>query len=808
MPIGANRAGEALVLARGMHYDESLVARSFGSNADLIMTETLIAIIGLPFCLALIALVMPLRWVGAVALLAPAGVFAMAVRYWPEVAAGSTQIVPIGGLPDLFSLNLRVDQLGIFFVLLTAGIGLATVQYARGYFGEKSSRLFWSALLAFMGAMIGLALADSLILLFVFWEVTTITSFLLIGMHFDEEGSRQGAVQSFLVTGAGGLALLAGIALIGGRAGTFDLSALAAQKETILADPMHRIGLVLMLLGALTKSAQFPFHFWLPGAMAAPTPVSAFLHSAAMVKAGILLIGRLLPVFGESELWLPVLTTVGLATYVITGWLALRATDLKELLAFSTAGFLGLITAFYGYAGRDGSSAEFLHILNHATYKAALFFLVGWLDKASGTRDLGLLESQRWWSRSRPAAVLFGIGTLAMAGLPMTLGFMSKEEFYEIVMGGKFERLTPALVAVIVGSSLMVAYSLKIFIGVFFGSHLPSAEKGVPPEKRSSWLLTVPGILLTVQVVGGLVPNWLLSEVLSPGHEWPASPAIWHYVDALLVISLVSYAAGLALFFGWQAARRMPEVPGPTVAAETLSNGTIALAEWWTRVAQEGGHPRYLSVILLTFVAAGMLGLGYGGASLADLVGPWGPDSFVGLIPALMIVTAAVFLLVLRRRIAKLIMLTVAGYGTVVVYMIYQAPDLALTQILTEAVALILLLLIFRQLPDLGPDPRSNRQKVVHGTVSALVGLTLACLTWGAASHSPSERAGAEHLRLSRSEALGENVVNVILTDFRAVDTLGEIVVLALAALGVVVLYRAKGRSNRIKERATQERGS
>jgi NADH:ubiquinone oxidoreductase subunit 5 (subunit L)/multisubunit Na+/H+ antiporter MnhA subunit len=668
--------------------------------------------------------------------------------------------------------------------------------------------LFWSALLAFMGAMIGLALADSLILLFVFWEVTTITSFLLIGMHYDEEGSRQGAVQSFLVTGAGGLALLAGIALIGGRAGTFDLSALAAQKETILADPVHRIGLVLMLLGALTKSAQFPFHFWLPGAMAAPTPVSAFLHSAAMVKAGILLIGRLLPVFGESDVWLPVLATVGLTTYVITGWLALRATDLKELLAFSTAGFLGLITAFYGYAGRQGSEAEFLHILNHAAYKAALFFLVGWLDKASGTRDLGLLESQRWWSRSRPAAVLFGIGTLAMAGLPMTLGFMSKEEFYEIVMGGKFDGLTPALAAVIVGSSLMVAYSLKIFIGVFFGSQVPSTGQGTPPEKRSAWLLIVPGILLAVQVVGGLVPHWLLGEVLSPGHEWPSSPAIWHYVDALLVISLISYAAGLVLFLGWHVARRLPGIPGPKVIAEALSNGVVAIAEWWTRVAQAGGHPRYLSVILLTFVAAGALGLGHGRATLADLIGPWGPNSFVGLLPALMILTAAVFLLVLRRRISKLIMLTVAGYGIVVVYMIYQAPDLALTQILTEAVALILLLLIFRQLPDLGPDRRSIGQKVVHGAVSSLVGLTLAGLAWGSASQSPGDRAGAEHLRLSGSEQLGENVVNVILTDFRALDTLGEIIVLALAALGVAVLYRARRRSSRSERPSAQERGA
>jgi formate hydrogenlyase subunit 3/multisubunit Na+/H+ antiporter MnhD subunit/multisubunit Na+/H+ antiporter MnhB subunit len=645
--------------------------------------------------------------------------------------------------------------------------------------------------------MIGLALAESLVLFFVFWELTTVTSFLLIGMQFEEAEARRGAIQSFLVTGAGGLALLGGIGLVGARSGTFNLSELAGQAGSIAGDPVLRVALMLMLVGAFAKSAQFPLHFWLPGAMAAPTPVSAFLHSAAMVKAGILLIGRLLPIFGTSDLWVPTLATVGLATYVITGWLALRATDLKELLAYSTSGFLGLIVAFYGFAGRQGSaSGELLHILNHATYKAALFFLVGWLDEAAGTRDLLLLRSRRVLGRSRAAAVLFAVGTIAMAGLPMTLGFVSKEEFYGIVLGGDFDRITPAIAAVTVGSALMVAYSLKILIGVFSGGERREEAGGHPPESISRWLLIVPGILLMVQVVGGLVPDWLLSRVVAPGTDWPSSPAVWHHIDAKLAISLVAYGVGAVLYLGWELARRVPAFPGPQQAADGLARASGRLASRFGDAVQAGGYPRYLSVILLAVVALTASELARGGTIPADLVGPWGPDLRMGIVFAAIAAVGGWLLVVMPSRLAKVLMLSVLGLGVIGVFVLYRAPDLALTQILTDTISLIMLLLVLRNLPEARPGRRGWARVLFHGSASVGIGVAMAALTWGAASHRAGRSSGDAHLGLALPEGGGSNVVNVILTDIRAADTLGEVAVLAIAALGVVVLHRAsrKGR--------------
>lgn len=756
------------------------------------MTGSLIAIIGVPFVVAALAATMPGRWAGRLALLAPIAVLAMAAPLWPRVMDGSTTaIVPMAGLPGLFSLDLRVDRLGVFFVLLTGGVGLGTVQYARGYFGEESSGLFWAALLAFLGAMLGLALSDSLVLLFVFWELTTVSSFLLIGMHTEEAESRRGAIQSFLVTGIGGLALLAGIGLVGARAGTFDLSGLAARADAIVGDPVLRVALVLMLAGAFAKSAQFPLHFWLPGAMAAPTPVSAFLHSAAMVKAGILLIGRLLPVFGASDLWMPTLVAVGLTTYVVTGWLALRATDLKELLAYSTSGFLGLIVAFYGFAGRQGSaSGELLHIFNHATYKAALFFLVGWLDEAAGTRDLVRLGSKRVLKRSRAAAGLFALGTAAMAGLPLTLGFVSKEEFYGIVLGGEFERITPTIAAVALGSALMVGYSLKVFVRVFLGGERREEVEGRPPEQLSRWLLIVPGILLVVQVVGGIVPHWLLSRVVSPGHDWPGSPAVWHHVDPRLWMSLVAYGSGAVLFLGWEWSRRVPGLPGPQSAAEWLARASTAGAGRFADAMQAGGYPRYLSVILLAIVALSAAELSRDGTAMADLAGPWGPDLGMGAVFGAVAAAGGVLLVAMPSRLARVILLSVVGFGVIGIFVLFRAPDLALTQILTDTISLILLLLILRHLPE----PRSGRRgwpkMLLNGAASIGIGLVMAALTWSAASHRATSTSGDAQLLLAEPRGGGQNVVNVILTDIRGGDTMGEVVVLAIAALGVVVLHR------------------
>jgi multicomponent K+:H+ antiporter subunit A len=765
------------------------------------MLLTLVSIIGIPFLIAGLALVIgrwSVSWTGRLALLAPALVLVLGLPLWWEVAAGAQILVPLRWFPTLgLSASLRVDRLGVFFVLLIGGIGLGIVQYSRYYLGPKATGGFWAMLLAFMGSMLGIVLADSLLLLFVFWEMTTITSALLIGLDFEKAEARRGAIQAFLVTGLGGLAMLAGIALLGQMAGTYELSALTMRRETILANPLHVIALLLLLLGAFTKSAQFPFHFWLPDAMAAPAPISAYLHSATMVKAGVFLMGRLFPIFAESPIWLPLLATVGLTTFFIAGWNAVRAYDLKQLLAHSTVAYLGVLTALYGFYARVGTQGELLNFANHALYKSSLFLLIGWVEKTMGTRDLAILERERWFRREPAGAVLIGIGALAMAGLPFLLGFMSKEVFYEAVIGEHFEGLTFALVVTVLASALAMTYGLKVFVGTFWGREEPPHDRGYPRHEISAWLLIVPAILLVPQVVGGVVPGWFLGSVLEPGTQWPEGFAVWHHVDVLLALSLSTFTLGIGGYFVWRRLAALPVAPGPQRVATGMAEGAVGHARWLSRAIQAGGHPRYLSVILLASVAAMAGGIAWRGVVPGALVNGWGPDASLALLPALAIMGAAVLAVVVPQRIAKVVVMAVVGYGIAVFYIVFRAPDLALTQILVETVSLILLLLIFRRMPRLDADRRTAGQKLLHGAVAVVTGLAMGALTWAAGTHQALNRAGYEQLALSLPVAKGENVVNVILVDFRGVDTFGEIMVLSIAALGAVALFRARrGRGN------------
>lgn len=764
-------------------------------NAGGIPLPLLVAIVAIPFGVALLALLLPARWAGRLALVAPAAVLTVGVPLWAESTAGGVRVVPIEWFPTLgITAGLRVDRLGAFFVLLVAGIGLGVVQYARHYLAEKGTPAFWAALLSFMGAMLGIVLSDSLVLLFVFWELTTITSALLIGMDHEQEEARRGAVQAFLVTGAGGLALLAGIVLLGQVAGTYDLSGLEARADAIVADPRHRVPLALLLVGAFTKSAQFPFHFWLPGAMAAAAPVSAYLHSATMVKAGVFLLGRLFPVFQGSDLWLPVLATVGLTTFLVGGWNAVRAWDVKQLLAHSTVAYLGALTALYGFYARVGLHGELLNILNHALYKSSLFLLAGWLEKAAGTRDLSLLEREAWVQRAPVAAALVGVGAFAMAGLPFVLGFMSKEALYSAVAGGKVEGLRLALAVAVVGSTLATIYALKLLVGAFWGPRPPPEHRGAPRERISPWLLIVPGVLLVPQVVGGVIPGWFLGSVLEPDAEWPRGIAFWRHLDVKLALSLGILVFGIAGFRTWRRLAALPAPPGMRRAGELLAFGTLRSAAWVSRSVQAGGHPRYVAVTLLTAVAAMGAAFVSAGGGVPELPRGWGPDARLGWLPATAVAVGALLSVAAVSRVTKAVMLAVAGYGMAIVYVLFRAPDLALTQLLVETVSLILVLLFFRRLPRMDPDPRSGATRVAHGAVAGVVGIAMAGLAWTAASHDAPGRAGAAQLALSKPAAKGENAVNVILVDFRGADTLGEIVVLAIAVLGVTALVRTGRR--------------
>jgi multicomponent K+:H+ antiporter subunit A len=765
------------------------------------MLTSLVLIILVPFLAAGVVLLVAGRFphlAGLVALLAPVVVALLGLPVWGEVAAGAVHVYPVEWIPGMgIGAGLRADRLGAFFVLLIGIIGIGVVQYARHYLGPKATGGFWALLLAFTGAMLGIVLSDGLVLLFVFWEITTITSALLIGMDFENEESRRGAVQAFLVTGLGGLSLLGGIALLGLIGGTFQVSELTARSAEILADPLHVPALLLILVGAFTKSAQFPFHFWLPGAMAAPAPVSAFLHSATMVKAGIFLLGRLFPVFHASELWLPVLATVGLTTFFVAGWNAVRAYDLKQLLAHSTVAYLGVLTALYGFYARVGLQGELLNIMNHALYKSSLFLLVGWLEKAAGTRDLAVLERERWVGRAPFAAALFGIGAFAMAGLPFVLGFMSKETFYGAVAGDKIENLTLSLAAAVAASTLATIYALKLFVGTFWGPEPPVTDRGYPPHKISRWLLFVPAVLLVPQVVGGVLPGWFLGGVLEPGGVWPEGLAVWQHADVKLALSLGILLFGVGGFLIWRRLAALPLPPGSQRLGEGLAEGALRHASWLSHALQRGGHPRFLSVILVSAIGAMAAGLLLWGGGTRELGLIRGPNLELIWIPTLVVCIASVLTVVLPGRIQKVIVMAVVGYGMAVFYVMFRAPDLALTQLLVETVSLLLILLIFRRIPRPTHWPRPPVQRLAHLAVAVATGAAMGLLAWTAGSYAAPDRTGTEQLALSLPEAKGANVVNVILVDFRGVDTLGEAVVLVIAMLGAVALFNTGRRRAR-----------
>jgi multicomponent K+:H+ antiporter subunit A len=757
------------------------------------MLASLLLIIGVPFLVAALALALARRsvdWAGRLALLAPATVVVLGIPLWQAVAAGGVIVIPLEWFPTLgFSANLRVDRLGMFFVLLIGIVGLGIVQYSRYYLGANATGGFWGLLLSFMGAMLGIVLSDSLLLLFVFWELTTITSALLIGLDFADAKARRGAIQAFLVTGLGGLSLLAGIVLLGQIGGSYDLSTLAARSEQILAHPWSLAALLLMLGGAFTKSAQFPFHFWLPGAMAAPAPISAYLHSATMVKAGVFLLGRMFPVFAESPVWLPLLATVGLVTFFVAGWNAVRAYDLKQLLAHSTVAYLGVLTALYGFYARVGLQGEVVNILNHALYKSSLFLLIGWLEKAAGTRDLAVLQRERWLGREWQAAVLFGVGAFAMAGLPFVLGFVAKDTFYLAVAGGPVEGLTLALAITVLASTLATIYALKIFAGTFLGPEDPPVDRGYPRYKISRWLLIVPAILLLPQVIGGVVPGWYLGMVVEPGTTWGA--AFWTYVDVKAMLSVGIIVAGVIGYVYWERLAALPEAPGPQHVSDGLAEGALGYATWQSRFVQAGGHPRYIAITFLTAVAAIVGGLAWGGFLPEQLRLVWGPDIQLAWLPAMAIIAGAILTVLVRSRIGKLVMLALVGFGMAVYYVLFRAPDLALTQLLVETISLILLLLVFRMLPKLTVDRRPAGTRLAHATVAVTVGAFMGAFAWAAGSYPAANRAGAEQLLLSLPVAEGRNVVNVILVDFRGIDTFGEAAVLLIAALGAIALFRA-----------------
>ena len=717
----------------------------------------------------------------------------------PSVFGGEVLRWSVEWLPGVgLDFGFRMDGLAWLFALLICAIGALVVLYAAYYLHQEDpAARFFQFLLLFMGAMLGLVLADNLLLIVVFWEATSLTSFLLIGYWHGREDARQGARMAFTITGAGGLALLGGVILIGQIVGSFRLEDVLGAGATIRASPLYLPALVLVLLGAFTKSAQFPFHFWLPHAMAAPTPVSAYLHSATMVKAGVFLLARFYPALGQSDAWFWLVSLTGLTTLIVGAYLAIFQHDLKGLLAYSTISHLGLITLLFGLDDSLAVVAGVFHLVNHATFKASLFMAAGIIDHETGTRDMrrlnGLLKYMPW------TAALAMVASAAMAGVPLLNGFLSKEMFFGVAVA----KHGPGLMSVVlpIGATIAgvfsVAYSARFIHDVFFNGEPVGLDR--MPHEPPRFMRVPVEILVFICLAVGIAPGFtvgpLLEVAASAALQGPLpdySLALWHGFNLPLLMSAVAMGGGVLLYFSLHRIvnlHRVTLIPrGGREAFAFLVESGIGAARDLTLVLQNGSLQRYLVLLVSMAVIAGLLPL-FRGVSVASVthLTPMQP-LFVGALVigmAFSLATAVAF----RRRLVAILLLGAVGLVVAWVFVILSAPDLALTQLLVEVVTVVLMMLALHWLPQSSPSENAPGRALLHGVIAAAAGLGTAALVYFVLARpfdSISPFFLAEAVRLGG----GANVVNVIIVDFRAFDTLGEITVLAIAAMIISALLR------------------
>ncbi|NMY42882.1 monovalent cation/H+ antiporter subunit A [Pseudomonas sp. WS 5013] len=760
----------------------------------------LLLIVGLPFLGALLPILFERHGRLACSLAtAAAPLLALGILLWqaPRVFAGELLLVSQPWLTQLgFNLSLRLDGLALLFALLILGIGLLVILYARYYLSEREAiGRFFAYLLLFMGAMLGVVLSENLLLLLTFWELTSLSSFLLIGFWGARSDARKGARMALAVTGGGGLALLAGILLIGHIVGSFELSVVLAAGEQIRAHALYPVALVLVLLGAFTKSAQFPFHFWLPHAMAAPTPVSAYLHSATMVKAGVFLLARLYPALADSELWFYLVSLTGLTTLLVGAGMALFQHDLKGLLAFSTISHLGLIVLLLGLNTPLSNVAAVFHIINHATFKASLFMAAGIIDHETGSRDMRRINGM--WKYLPHTAVLAMVASSAMAGVPLLNGFLSKEMFFGETLQqhllGSFSWVIPA--AATLAGVFSVAYSLRFIHDVFFNGEPINLPK-YPPHEPPRYMKIPVEILVFLCLLVGMLPAYTVAPLLavaakaSLGGVLPEySLAIWHGFNLPLAMSCVALVGGILVYVGRQPLFRwyagLPEVDARMIFERQVQN-LVRLAAWLTGRLENGSLQRYLSLLLiaaLVLVASAL-------APLPQLTGSRGLSPLDGITTLGLLVLAASGLLTAvfhRQRLVALLILGVGGMLVALAFARFSAPDLALTQLVVEVVTIILLMLALFYLPSRTPSESSSLRGLRDVVVAGGCGVMVALLVYVVLTR-PYAGLAPFFLANSVSGGGGTNVVNVILVDFRGFDTLGEITVLAIAAVGILAM--------------------
>lgn len=714
----------------------------------------------------------------------------------PAVLRGEVIQTRIDWLPALgLNANFFLDGLGLLFAGLILGIGLLIILYARFYLAKSDPMgQFYTYLLLFQGAMVGIVLSDNILLLLIFWELTSLSSFLLIGYWKHLPEGRQGARMALAVTGGGGLAMIAGMLILGNIVGSYDLTVILQNKDLIQASPWYLPALVLILLGAFTKSAQFPFHFWLPHAMAAPTPVSAYLHSATMVKAGLFLMARMWPVLAGTPEWFWIVSTAGLVTMVMAAKIALFKDDLKALLAFSTVSHLGLITMLLGFGTKAAATVAVFHIINHATFKAALFMSAGIVDHEAHTRDLRRLGGLRTLM-----PITFGIVTLAslsMAGIPPLNGFLSKELMLEEAAHTQW--LTPWAMGLLatLGATFSVAYSFRFLAHGFLGP----VREDYPhkPHDPGFGLWAAPALLAALVVVIGLLPMataaWLVDVAASAvtGEAVHVHISHWHglYAPALWM-SLAAIGGGLMLLGAYPRMRALWDAT-PRPEAKRIFDGIVeplaTLARSVTEGLHNGSFGRALVLSVLAIAGAALWAF-YGGTHQPGARTQLPVDPVIAVVWGVLMIAAVVTPFLHRNRVVALILTGVVGLLIAPLFMLFSAPDLALTQLSVEVVTILLMLLALHFLPKDTPVESTLPRRVRDAGVAGIAGLGIGGLAYAMMTRAPAfDPISAFHLAQSKPGAGGTNAVNTIIVDFRGYDTFGEIIVLGIAALVIYAL--------------------
>lgn len=722
----------------------------------------------------------------------------------PAVMRGEVIVARFEWLPLIqLNANFRIDGLSILFGTLILGIGLLIILYARYYLSRTDPiGKFYSYLMLFQGAMMGIVLSDNILLLLIFWELTSLSSFLLIGYWRHLPEGRQGARMALTVTGAGGLAMIAGMLILGQIAGSYDISDILLSKDAIQASPLYLPALILILIGAFTKSAQFPFHFWLPHAMAAPTPVSAYLHSATMVKAGLFLMARFWPVLAGTPEWFWIVSTTGLITMLLGAVIATFKDDLKALLAFSTVSHLGLITMLLGFGTPEAAIAAVFHIINHATFKAALFMTAGIIDHETHTRSILRLGGLR-----RLMPLTFAIGTVAalsMAGIPPLNGFLSKEMMLYEASHLEMAR-QGFMVFATIAALFSVCYSLRFVFHVFLGRERDDYPHH--PHDPGVGMWAGPGLLAVLVVLIGLFPNsiagWLvdIASTAVTGQTQHGHIALWHGVNAALIMSAIAIAGGailLSMHAPFLAAWNAMPRPEAKAVFDWLLLRLVRMARSITDNLTNGSMPRALAAFTLTVIFCASFAWYTGAQSPASR--PMLPIHFVPAVGWFMLMVATACMVTFHRiRVLALVLVGIVGLITSIFFAYFSAPDLALTQISVEVVTVILLLLALNFLPKRTEVETSAPRRGWDTFIATLAGLGFGGLTYAVLRSDFAFPSIAEyHLANSYTGGGGTNVVNVILVDFRGYDTFGEITVLGIAALTIFALTQTllEGKSS------------